>query len=208
MKKISLIIFSLIASLLLSSCTVKVKLILQKDGAVDIDFNGGAGAAFSKMVISAAGGESSADSYNNSVNIEEIITELKLNGFTDVSGKSENISDVKIKMKDKAQKTYLFTSGILRVEKNHLIFNTDRKTLKSFYDSANEQIQMLLDLFLAPVFNDEEMSEDEYVEMLGTFYGAAAAREVKDSRIDFTIINADGTQKAVTYKMSEIMCTK
>ena len=49
-------VFSLIfLSLIFLSCRVDVKLTLNKDGSVDVGINDGAGKAFSKMIVSAAG---------------------------------------------------------------------------------------------------------------------------------------------------------
>ena len=51
MKKILFLVLGLTALITLSSCSAKVNLTLQKDGSLDVSFNGGAGAAFSKMIL-------------------------------------------------------------------------------------------------------------------------------------------------------------
>ena len=47
-----------------------------------------------------------------------------------------------------------------------------------------------LDLFLAPVFNDEDMTAEEYVEMVGTVYGSEVGKEISSDEInaeDFSV---------------------
>lgn len=193
-------IFVFFALLLFSSCTVKIDLTLQDDGSVDIAFNGGAGAAFTKMVLSASGGE-------EAFNVKEIAEELKKSGFTNVKASANGISDIQISMKDSKCSSFIFTSGLLSCSGNTLVLNPNRKALKDFYSKADEQVQMILDLFLAPVFNDEDMSEDEYIDLLGTFYGAAAGKEVKESSVEFTIKNSKGNKTSVSYSMAELMCS-
>ena len=202
MKKILFLVLGLTALITLSSCSAKVNLTLQKDGSLDVSFNGGAGAAFSKMILSATGGE-------DSFNINEIADELSKNGFSEISASSKGISEVILSFKDKRKSSFLFESGagILTVKNNQLSVNLNRKTLKAFYDSADENLQMILDLFLAPVFNDEEMSPAEYLEMLGTFYGASAAEEVQKSNIIFEIQNPDTGKITLSYSIAELLCS-
>lgn len=202
MKKILFLVLGLTALITLSSCSAKVNLTLQKDGSLDVSFNGGAGAAFSKMILSATGGE-------DSFNINEIADELSKNGFSEVSASSKGISEVILSFKDKGKSSFLFESGagILKVKNNQLSVNLNRKTLKAFYDSADENLQMILDLFLAPVFNDEEISPAEYLEMLGTFYGASAAEEVQKSNIIFEIQNPDTGKITLSYSIAELLCS-
>ena len=65
---------------------------------------------------------------------------------------------------------------------------------------------MILDLFLAPVFNDEEMTEAEYLEMVGAFYGEAAAKEVGESLVKINLISKDGSKETLVYPLSQLFC--
>ena len=197
--KLASILIFLVSVLLLSSCSVKINLKLQQDGTVNITFNGGAGAAFSKMVVSASGGE-------ENFNAKDITDELLKSGFTNVKTEVKGVSDIKITMTDGNKKSYIFTSGFVSAEDKKLKINISRKNLKAFYDSANEQVQMILDLFLAPVFNDEEMTQEEYLETIGTFYGASAAEEIRESKIEFVVENPSGEKSFFTYKMADLLC--
>ena len=111
-----------------------------------------------------------------------------------------------INVSDKNQSSYIFSSGIIKSDKGVLSTAVTRKSLEDFYNSADEQTRMTLDLFLAPVFNNEIMSEEEYLEMLGAFYGEAAAKEVAESVIKINLISKDGTKQTLRYPMAQIMC--
>lgn len=200
MKKIYILAFSFVMFFALSSCSAKINLNLQKDGSVDVLFKGGAGASFTKMILAATGGE-------ESFNIDEIAAELSKNGFSDVTASSKGISEVILNFKDRRKSSFLFGSGILEMKNNQLLLNLNRQSLKAFYESADENLQMILDLFLAPVFNDEQMSKEEYLEMLGTFYGSAAAKEVQESKVEFVIQNPNGEKINYSYSLAQILCS-
>jgi hypothetical protein len=117
---------------------------------------------------------------------------------------------VLISMSDLKQSSYVFSSGIVKVEKGRLSAAITRKSLEDFYKSADEQTRMTLDLLLAPVFNDEVMSEAEYLEMLASFYGQAAADEVSQSFVKINLISKDASKGAskqtLRYPLSQLLC--
>lgn len=187
------------------SCTTEVTLTLQKDDTVAVSFEGGAGKAFAKMISSAAGISGEAD---NSLLIDtaSVSYELAKAGFSDVKVNQNNEGSVSISMQDMKQTSYLFTSKIVKAEKDRLIAAISRKSLEDFYSSSDEQTSMILDLFLAPVFNDEEMTEKEYIEMVTSFYGEGAGKEVGESLVKINLISKDGSKQTIVYPLSQIFC--
>lgn len=187
------------------SCTTEVTLTLQKDDSVAVSFEGGAGKAFAKMISSATGISGEAD---NSLLIDtaSVSYELAKAGFSDVKVNQNNEGSVSISMQDMKQTSYLFTSKIVKAEKDRLIAAISRKSLEDFYSSSDEQTRMILDLFLAPVFNDEEMTEKEYIEMVTSFYGEGAGKEVGESLVKINLISKDGSKQTIVYPLSQIFC--
>ena len=184
------------------SCTTEVTLIVKSDDSVDIRFEGGAGEAFTKMISSAAG----VGAGTEVIDTDAVSYELAKAGFSSVKVEQKKDSSVLINVSDKNQSSYIFSSGIIKSDKGVLSTAVTRKSLEDFYNSADEQTRMTLDLFLAPVFNNEIMSEEEYLEMLGSFYGEAAAKEVAESVIKINLISKDGTKQTLRYPMAQIMC--
>ncbi len=223
MKKLIFTLTLLISTFFLSSCSLDLNLTLQKDGSVSISFEGGAGQAFTQMLLSASGigntddGEGTdpsqsssqaTNALNQSLDFKEIEYELAKAGFSNIKSQSQGTSSVRLSMQDLKRTSYLFTSGLLTYENKQLKLNLNRKALVDFYNSADQQTLMILDLFLAPVFNDEEMSESDYIEMLATFYGQDAADEVRDSFINITITNLDGKKSQQKIPFSRLLCLK
>ena len=204
-NKFGITLSLLIISIFLVSCTTEVTLSVQKDDSVEIHFEGGAGEAFTKMISSAAGVGMNSDG-SNVVDTEAVSYELAKAGFSNVKVEQKAGGLVLINMSDKKSSSYIFTSGIIKSEKGKLSAAITRKSLEDFYNSADEQTRMTLDLFLAPVFNNETMSEAEYLEMLGSFYGNGAADEVSKSVVKINLISKDGSKQTLKYPLSKILC--
>ena len=204
-------IFSLIFSFAFISCQSEITLTVQKDDSVLINFTGGAGEAFTKMISGAAGMNDAAktsDPAENNFLIDEasVTYELAKAGFSDVKIQQKKGGSVSISMCDKKQTSYIFTSGIVKCEKGMLKAAITRKSLEDFYAAADEQTRMILDLFLAPVFNDEDMTEAEYIEMVGAFYGSEAAKEIDQSLVKINLISKDGSKQSLAYPLTQIFC--
>lgn len=200
------IIISVLAVFFIS-CQAEVTLTLQKDDSVDIRFDGGAGAAFAKMISSAAGvGNQNAPSNEMLIDTDAVSYELAKAGFSNVNVNQKQGGAVSIAMSDKTQTSYIFSSQIVKADKGRLIAAITRKSLEDFYNSSDEQTRMILDLFLAPVFNNEEMTEDEYLEMVGSFYGENAANEVAESLVKINLISKDGTKETLNIPFTQLMC--
>ena len=186
---------------LFTSCTTEVTLTLKQDDSLDIRFDGGAGQAFTKMISSAAGlGEGLL------IDTDSVSYELAKAGFSGVMVNQKKGGTVTITMSDKKQSSYIFSSKILKADKGRLKAAITRKSLEDFYVAADEQTRMILDLFLAPVFNNEEMSEEEYLEMVAAFYGDAAAKEIGQSFVKINLISKDGTEETLTLPLSQLLC--
>lgn len=200
--RFGLCFFTLILSLFVS-CTTEITLTLKADDSVDIKFEGGAGAAFTNMILSATGTDAAG------IDTNEVSYELAKAGFENVKAVSNN-SDISISMTDKKRTSYLFTSGIVKLsdDKRRETLKTQitRKSLEDFYKSADEQTVMILDLFLSPVFNNDEMSQEEYLGMLASFYGEGAAKEVQDSVVKIILIGKNGKKDEQNIPLVQLLC--
>lgn len=184
---------------LISGCTSEVNLELKEDGKVEVQFKGSAGAAFTKMIQSATG------SSDVIFETDEIKMELEKSGFTKVKV-SSNKSDLMVSMTEPVARTFLSKSGLVQVQKKSIKAVIDRKNLSNFYNAADDQIVMVLDLLLAPVFNDEEMDVSEYLDTLASFYGAGISKEIAESVVKITVSSPDGKKDSKTIPLATLLC--
>ena len=191
----------LLCGVLFSSCTSEVGISLNKDGTVDVRFEGASGVAFATLIRSAAGVEEGDVVFDT----REITSELSKNNFSEVKAVSKKGTDLTISMKDSQKKTPLFTSGVVNVKDGKLLATLSADRLLNFYKSSDEEIVSFLDMLLAPVFNDEILSIEEYLDTVASFYGKEAAKEIEESNFKITLTDADGASRDFLIPMAKLL---
>lgn len=191
------------------SCSAEIVFEVKKDGNVKISYDGDLSGDFLQFLINQNGKNTELD-LGNIENTEldvEILTEsLKNSGFENVQILSGKLKNILITMEDKSQKSVLFYSKLLKMQNGSLSVDFSYENLWNFYENADEQLQSDLDLLLAPVFNDEKMTETEYLETIATFYGEKMASELAESFISLIVINIDGKQQVQKISIPKILC--
>ncbi|MCR4900293.1 MAG: hypothetical protein K5907_05705 [Treponema sp.] len=185
-----------------TGCTSEISLELKKDGSVEAVFNGVAGKAFAALIGPALGTEDAQTVIFDTKQIEEEMTQ---SGFSSVKAVSKNGADISVNALDKKSKSVLFSSGIVSVEKGKLHAVLTPEKLLSFYANADSQTVQFMDMLLAPVFNDEKMSEEEYLEVLTAFYGEEITQEIKESNFMITLKNPDGTKTVQSIGITKLL---
>ena len=191
-----------------TSCTSEITMELKKDGSVDVVFSGSAGNAFAAMIRSATGMGTDAAQSNTPVifDTKEIEYEMAGNGFSNVKAVSKTGTDLTVSMTDKTGKSALFKSGVVTAQNGKLSAALTPEKLIEFYNTTDSQTVMFLDMLLAPIFNDEKMSEEEYLEVLASFYGEENAEEIKNADFRITLKNTDGTKTVKSLKITKLLC--
>ena len=187
----------------LAGCTSEIELELKKDGSVDVKFTGSAGNAFASLI---SAGTSASGATNVIFDTKEIEYEMAGNGFSNVKAASKKGADLTVTMTDKNGKSALFTSGVVSVQNGELSAALSPQSLKDFYNSADSQTVQFLDMLLSPVFNDEKMTQEEYIELLASFYGDEIANEIAQSNFRITLKNPDGTRKVQSINFAKLLC--
>ena len=191
------------------SCSAEIVFEVKKDGNVKISYDGDLSGDFLQFLINQNGKNTELD-LGNIENTEldaEVLTEsLKNSGFENVQILSGKLKNILITMEDKSQKSVLFYSKLLKMQNGSLSVDFSYENLRNFYENADEQLQSDLDLLLAPVFNDEKMTETEYLETIATFYGEKMASELAESFISLIVINIDGKQQVQKISIPKILC--
>jgi hypothetical protein len=182
------------------SCTTEVTIKENSNGIIDISFSGAAGQAFAKMI------SSSSDYQSDTVIFEtdQIQFELLKSGFENVDVKSKTGSDLQISMQEKTKNTFLYKSGLFSGKEN-LKITLSPKELTEFYKLADEQIILFLDLLLAPIFNDEVMSQEEYLETIASFYGESASKEISESNIKINLTDKNNQTKTFSFPIAQLL---
>lgn len=200
MKKLFLIILSVFFVFSFWSCTTEVTIKENSNGIINISFSGAAGQAFAKMISSSSDYQSDTVIFET----EQIQFELLKSGFENVDVKSKTGSDLQISMQEKTKNTFLYKSGLFSGKEN-LKITLSPKELTEFYKLADEQIILFLDLLLAPIFNDEVMSQEEYLETIASFYGESASKEISESNIKINLTDKNNQTKTFSFPIAQLL---
>lgn len=191
------------------SCSAEIVFEVKKDGNVKISYDGDLNGDFLQFLINQNGKNTELDLgniENTELDVEVLIESLKNSGFENVQILSGKLKNILITMEDKSQKSVLFYSKLLKMQNGSLSVDFSYENLRNFYENADEQLQSDLDLLLAPVFNDEKMTETEYLETIATFYGEKMASDLAESFISLIVINIDGKQQVQKISIPKILC--
>lgn len=191
------------------SCSAEIVFEVKKDGNVKISYDGDLNGDFLQFLINQNGKNTELDLgniENTELDVEVLTESLKNSGFENVQILSGKLKNILITMEDKSQKSVLFYSKLLKMQNGSLSVDFSYENLRNFYENADEQLQSDLDLLLAPVFNDEKMTETEYLETIATFYGEKMASELAESFISLIVININGKQQVQKISIPKILC--
>lgn len=204
MKKLSLLLLGFFAAFTLISCESQIKIEAAKD-KLSINFDSVSKGGFEKLIKSFSSvneGENASDF----IQCDEIAQALRDSAFSDVKVSKENVCDLSIELSANPEDNLLLKSGLLYLQDGLFITDFSKEKLAAFYLESDSQIRDFLDLFMAPVFNDEEMSVDEYLETLAAFYGNDLASELKESRIKVFSKNDKNKIWSKSYSLAELLC--
>jgi len=199
MKKIITAVLAVFSLLALVSCTSEVTLTAQKDGSVLVNFDGKCGPYFKSML------KSFSEAENDPLfDVAGIKSSFITDGFKNVAVTAPDDVGLTVTM-NSPENTYLFKSGLVICDKKNVFLKVSPSILTDFYKAADPDIVSVLDLLIAPVFNDEKMSEEEYLETVGSFYGEDASAEIGNCNIKLNLISTEGKRKEVSVPLTKLL---
>ena len=195
--------------LLFFSCSAEITFEAETHSCLKISYTADFSGEFLQFMMSQNGEISDLeqqDFENSELDNQALKESLENSGFENVQIVSGKLKKLIFKMEDKSKKSALFMTNLLKMQNGTISVDFSYENLKKFYDNADEQLQSDLDLLLAPVFNDEKMSETEYLETVAAFYGDKMADELAESFIKLIITNADGKKQVQKISIPKLLC--
>lgn len=170
--KFPLVLLLAVAGLFVS-CDSSLKITTLKNGATQVNFDFSCGPAIEKLVSNLTGEDVA-------LNTVEISSSLEKQGFSQVQAIANGYLAANIKFTDEKNILFEKTDGPLTLALSPAI-------MLDFYKNCDAETQALLDLFLSPVFNEESMTQDEYLETVASLYGKDVSAELKKSNLNIEI---------------------
>lgn len=184
----------------LTSCDSSITVTSMGKDKAQVDF----GSAFSKVFIDTFGTVSGSASDSlplNSEGTKAILTNAGLKSvYARTSGRTLTASGIY----DKASSA-LSESGIIKSTEKSLSLTVGPDQFKSLYSLLDEEGQSYFDLLMIPCLIDDEMSCEEYTELVASMYGNSFATDLTEGKLSVTLYSPDKTKKMpVQIKLGEL----
>ena len=185
--------------LFLTSCKSQIKITFSKN-ACTVKYSTKLGKALFDTFYAFAG-ETESERIFDTEQFKQIFSE---GGLKNVSAESKVIDEISIQGDiDGNNGDFISGSSIIKSSNNgkNVEIEFSRNNLLKMYDNMPSIMRSYIDLFMAPVFTEEEMSNEEYLELISSVYGQILADEIKTSTVDFIVVLSDGKTKQFSLEL-------
>lgn len=192
--------------LFLTSCKSQIKITFSKN-ACTVRYSTKLGKALFDTFYAFAG-ETESERIFDTEQFKQIFSE---GGLKNISAESKVIDEISIQGDiDGNNGDFISGSSIIKSSNNgkNVEIEFSRNNLLKMYDNMPSIMRSYIDLFMAPVFTEEEMSNEEYLELISSVYGQILADEIKTSTIDFIVVLSDGKTKQFSLELIDLINIK
>ena len=192
--------------LFLTSCKSQIKITFSKN-ACTVKYSTKLGKALFDTFYAFAG-ETESERIFDTEQFKQIFSE---GGLKNVSAESKVIDEISIQGDiDGNNGDFISGSSIIKSSNNgkNVEIEFSRNNLLKMYDNMPSIMRSYIDLFMAPVFTEEEMSDEEYLELISSVYGQILADEIKTSTVDFIVVLSDGKTKQFSLELIDLINIK
>lgn len=192
--------------LFLTSCKSQIKITFSKN-ACTVKYSTKLGKALFDTFYAFAG-ETESERIFDTEQFKQIFSE---GGLKNVSAESKVIDEISIQGDiDGNNGDFISGSSIIKSSNNgkNVEIEFSRNNLLKMYDNMPSIMRSYIDLFMAPVFTEEEMSNEEYLELISSVYGQILEDEIKTSTVDFIVVLSDGKTKQFSLELIDLINIK
>lgn len=184
MKKI---IFAVIITSVLCSCSSSLLIKFGEDGRINFEYSAVCGKELTETISSISGGDG-----QNVFEAERIKDALEKAQFSKikVTSPEKNTLNLSAEVSKNAENSILKSQIFEKSSTDKditLTFST--KSLQSLYSVLPDDFQSYIDLFMAPSFTGEVMSDSEYLDLVAAVYGKPLAAELENAVLTVTLQN-------------------
>lgn len=169
------------------------------NAGVDFEYKIGSGAAFLNIISASGDDELVFDPAGIKAVFEEAL-------FENVSAESSEGGNLDVKGSLSGEAADPFSkSGMISLKGKTTVLKLTKEGMVSLYESLPEELQNYLDMFMAPTFSGEEMSDEEYIELIAEVYGQELADEINKANIKLVLKGLAGTEKKQTVQLLRLL---
>lgn len=185
MKKI---IFAVIITSVLCSCSSSLLIKFGEEGLIGFEYSALCGKELTATISSISGGGEGQPVFETE-RIKEALEKAKFSKIK-VTSPEKNTLNLSAEVSKNAENSILKSQIFEKTSTDKditLTFST--KSLQSLYSVLPDDFQSYIDLFMAPSFTGEVMSDSEYLDLVAAVYGKPLAAELENAVLTVTLQN-------------------
>ena len=180
----------LLLSLALTGCCADIAVSAKEDSSTNISINMDIGQSVGGLIKALFGMTGSGKQVESIVSPKEITEALTQGGYINARAES---SDTKLSAE--AGMPPKTSSALIKNTGNSLTVYFSPQALRTEYESMSEEAKAYIDLLMAPIFTGEELSRDEYIELIKSAYGSDLANELQSSAVTLSLSQPKGKKR-------------
>lgn len=145
-------------------------------------------------------------------NSDEIKTGLEMSGLKNVSVKTIDSKTLDATFTVQGDSKIPGLTDLVRINKNEASKNAKGKTefvltqkiIQDIYNLSDRNIQRYCDMLIAPVITGDEMTSDEYKDLISSVYGSKLSDELLSGNFTINVTSVD-QKKTVQIPVSKIL---
>ncbi len=206
MKTKFLLIPAISFSVFFTSCLPKLSVTAGKSDEAVIQFSTGFSKATAKTLQSVTGADENAPLFSK----DDILAVLNSAGAVETSANIPSSTEINAKGRlPELSKHPLSQTGLIKKTDHSITLTLGPKQITEFYEILSENAKSYLDLMMIPALIGEEMSVQEYKELLSSMYGPTFAEEIVSGKLTINLSSPDGKKKLEqTLSLGEILSAK
>lgn len=187
-----------------AGCSSALKISARADASQSYALSVDIGKTLSQTIQSAAEGLSAmsgaAQTSGSTVlfETEKIRHALEQSGFKNAQVSSPEFSQLSVSASGTIER-------LVEQGKNYLAVNLSPQTVGALLSYVPEETRSYIDLFMAPVFTGEQMTAEEYAELVSVIYGESLAEELKKSAVQLTLASPAGKTKSFSIPLADFL---
>lgn len=207
-KKLVFVI--LLLSLLLSSCKTSLKVKAESDSSADINFSTQLGEVIYKTIVSlssAAGNNITNPQIFSQKEIEEAVKGGDLNDCSVKVNSNDSVSITGIisapaKQKMVSDEGGLKIANFINCGARNLTLIFSPSLIQTVVNTLPEDEKQLTEILMAPVLTGDEMSAEDYVDLISVIFGNATSEALSSAVFEITMI-APGNKVVTKTSLSD-----
>lgn len=204
LKKNYALILTIFCTIFYTGCPVKININNNQNESIYINFSTIAGSKINNLITS-LNEQSKNKKIFDTFEIEKSLAQLGFDNVEAISRISNHTENLSVNCSTDKNTLNFINITFANNKISNLSITLSPQILQELIISQDSIIQKYADLLMAPCFTGEEISKDEYIDLLSSVYGKEIAEELIQGNFTISINNSTSKNSVLTIPLIDIL---